>query len=205
MTQMPIHMNVLIVDEHPMHKAKLVQRLVEPSHDAIELFFLPPRRIDRVPMTQDGEICGIEHGELAGLVQCQRVARQSGEHDLCKFELLSTWVYLDHDFGGFCHDFQRGIKLNLTWIVGRHGGQCFEQLGLLQNLARAIGQVQVGGSRHKLGEREARVVGGRYIQIDARHKQYVFLMQRRMLRQAAIGAVEFGLGVDASRSQHGMR
>jgi transposase len=32
----------LIVDGHPMHKAKLVQRFVEENHDAIELFFLPP-------------------------------------------------------------------------------------------------------------------------------------------------------------------
>lgn len=32
----------LIVDGHPMHKAKLVQRFVEGNRDAIELFFLPP-------------------------------------------------------------------------------------------------------------------------------------------------------------------
>ena len=32
----------LVVDGHPMHKAKLVQRFVEKNHDAIELFFLPP-------------------------------------------------------------------------------------------------------------------------------------------------------------------
>ena len=32
----------LIVDGHPMHKAKLVQRFVEENSDAIELFFLPP-------------------------------------------------------------------------------------------------------------------------------------------------------------------
>lgn len=31
----------LIVDGHPMHKAKLVQRFVEENSDAIELFFLP--------------------------------------------------------------------------------------------------------------------------------------------------------------------
>jgi transposase len=32
----------LIVDGHPMHKAKLVQRFVEENSAAIELFFLPP-------------------------------------------------------------------------------------------------------------------------------------------------------------------
>jgi transposase len=32
----------LIVDGHPMHKAKLVQRFVSENSDAIELFFLPP-------------------------------------------------------------------------------------------------------------------------------------------------------------------
>jgi transposase len=32
----------LVVDGHPMHKAKLVQRFVEENSDAIELFFLPP-------------------------------------------------------------------------------------------------------------------------------------------------------------------
>ena len=32
----------LVVDGHPMHKAKLVQRFVEENNDAIELFFLPP-------------------------------------------------------------------------------------------------------------------------------------------------------------------
>jgi transposase len=32
----------LIVDGHPMHKAKLVQRFVKENSDAIELFFLPP-------------------------------------------------------------------------------------------------------------------------------------------------------------------
>jgi transposase len=32
----------LIVDGHPMHKAKLVQKFVQENSDAIELFFLPP-------------------------------------------------------------------------------------------------------------------------------------------------------------------
>ena len=32
----------LVVDGHPMHKAKLVQRFVQENCDAIELFFLPP-------------------------------------------------------------------------------------------------------------------------------------------------------------------
>lgn len=32
----------LIVDGHPMHKAKLVQRFLDENSDAIELFFLPP-------------------------------------------------------------------------------------------------------------------------------------------------------------------
>ena len=32
----------LIVDGHPMHKAKLVQRFVQENSEAIELFFLPP-------------------------------------------------------------------------------------------------------------------------------------------------------------------
>jgi transposase len=32
----------LVVDGHPMHKAKLVQRFIQEHSDAIELFFLPP-------------------------------------------------------------------------------------------------------------------------------------------------------------------
>jgi transposase len=32
----------LIVDGHPAHKAKLVQRFIEENRDRIELFFLPP-------------------------------------------------------------------------------------------------------------------------------------------------------------------
>lgn len=34
----------LIVDGHPMHKAKLVKRFVEENSASIELFFLPPLR-----------------------------------------------------------------------------------------------------------------------------------------------------------------
>lgn len=33
---------ILIVDGHPVHKAKLVKRFVSENQDRIELFFLPP-------------------------------------------------------------------------------------------------------------------------------------------------------------------
>jgi transposase len=39
----------LIVDCHPMHNAKLVQKFVQENSDAIELFFLPPYALELNP------------------------------------------------------------------------------------------------------------------------------------------------------------
>lgn len=53
---------------------------------------LPPRRVDGVPVAQNGKALDVEHGELAGLVEGEGVAGEGGDAEPGEDGLLDGFV-----------------------------------------------------------------------------------------------------------------